>query len=151
MTKLRQWSRGVSRIIHHASRARPSDLPECWHRVSLPLAQNHNVRAGAPFHQAALLPQNRGRFRADRFYGTYVTHILIFCRPSISDRLPKTGHRVALSRARQHDAGPRDPLFPPAFHFADQRRRFAANRFWPACGKRALFQTRPRVTRSRGV
>lgn len=44
------------------------NLPERWHRVSLPLAENHDVRIGAPFHQTALLPQNRGCFSADRFY-----------------------------------------------------------------------------------
>lgn len=44
------------------------DLPERWHRVSLPLAENHDVCTGASFHQTALLPQNRGRFSADRFY-----------------------------------------------------------------------------------
>lgn len=47
------------------------DLPERWHRVSLSLAENHDVCIGASFHQTALLPQNRGRFSTDRFYSIF--------------------------------------------------------------------------------
>lgn len=43
-------------------------LPECWHGISLPLAENYDVCIDTSFHHVALLPQNRGCFGTNRLY-----------------------------------------------------------------------------------
>lgn len=104
-------------------------LPERWHRVSLPLAEDHDIGTGAPLHQTSLLAENRRRFATDGFYPWKERERKKENRVAKRNLdLPRVGHRISLRGARQHHAGSRTDLFPTPFHLTGQRGCFAADR-----------------------
>ena len=163
------------------------DLPERWNRVSLPLAENHDVHTHVPLHETSLFPENRRCFATNRFYrenkrairqltierftyswvqdipvrGTstprWITYWSLSNRVSsrrstrelccrwalttqklcevskvwndacVNQGLPKTGHGISLRRAEQNDRRLVGLFFPATLQVTRQRWRFASD------------------------